>query len=158
MAKEITLKSIEQSDNVGLYSICIDGNKSEFEKFVSTFKENASVSRDYQRIIFALTKIVSDGALERFFRPEGKYSDNTAALAIDSRKLRLYCLRINNEVLILGNGGIKNTATYEQDPILNGYVCDLQTFDAMLKELQRNGVVTIEKQYITNIENIKLTL
>ena len=158
MAKEITLKTIEQSDNVGLYSICINGTQSEFDKFVTTFKQNATVSRDFQRIIFALTKIVSDGALERFFRPEGKFSDNAAALSIDSRKLRLYCLRISDQILILGNGGIKTTATYEQDPILNGYVCDLQAFDALLKEMQKNGSVTIEKTIITNIDDIKLTL
>lgn len=158
MAKEITLKSIEQSDNVGLYSICINGNKSEFEKFMETFKENASVRRDYQIIIYAITKIMSDGALERLFRPEGKYSDNTAALALDSRKLRLYCLRISDEIVILGNGGIKKTATYEEDPVLNGYVCDLQAFDYMLKEMQKNGTVTIQKSIITNIDNIKLTL
>ncbi|MBR5086611.1 MAG: hypothetical protein IKX31_06365 [Muribaculaceae bacterium] len=158
MTKEYTLKTIEQSDNVGLYSICINGNESEFEKFMTAFKQNATVSRDYQKIIFAIMKIVSDGALERFFRIEGKYSDNTAALAIDSKRLRLYCLRISNEILILGNGGIKTTATYEEDPILNGYVCDLQAFDSLLKKMQRNGKITIQKNIITNIDNIKMTL
>lgn len=30
-----TLKTIEQSDNVGMFSICFDGNdESEFEKFL----------------------------------------------------------------------------------------------------------------------------
>jgi hypothetical protein len=81
-----------------------------------------------------------------------------AALAIDSHRLRLYCLRISDQILIIGNGGIKTTATYQQDPVLNGYVCDLQAFDAILEDMQKNGSVTIERTIITNIDNIKLTL
>lgn len=158
MAKTMTLKSIEQSDNVGLYSICINGDESEFEKFITKFKDNASVSKEFRTIILAIVKITSDGALERLFRTEGKYRDNVAALSIDSHTLRLYCLRISNNVVILGNGGIKKTATYQQDPILNGYVCDLQAFDKMLTEFQKKGTITIEKNIITNIEKINLTL
>ena len=53
-------------------------------------------------------------------------NDNVKALAIDSRKLRLYCLRISDQILILGNGGVKNTRTYQEDSKLSGYVMDLQ--------------------------------
>ena len=59
-------------------------------------------------------------------------SDNVKALAIDSHKLRLYCLRISDQILILGNGGIKNTRTYQEDETLSGYVMNLQTFDKVL--------------------------
>ena len=45
-------------------------------------------------------------------------NDHVSALAIDSRKLRLYCLRISDQILILGNGGVKTTRTYEEDPKL----------------------------------------
>ena len=32
---QVTLKTIEQNDNVGMFSICFDGNsESEFEKFL----------------------------------------------------------------------------------------------------------------------------
>ena len=74
-----------------------------------------------------------------------------AALAIDSRQLRLYCLRISDQILILGNGGVKSTRTYEEDPKLLGYVIDLQAFDKALTEAQKKGSVRIEKNMITNI-------
>lgn len=80
-------------------------------------------------------------------------NDNVKALAIDSKKLRLYCLRISDQVLILGNGGIKQTRTYQEDERLSGYVMDLQTFDKVLLKAQRSGVVTIEKNMITDIES-----
>ena len=36
---QVTLKTIEQNDNVGMFSICFDGNsESEFEKFLMNFR------------------------------------------------------------------------------------------------------------------------
>ena len=108
----VTLKTIEQNDNVGMFSICFDGNEeSEFERFLNEFKDNATLNKDFNVILLALSKIIDKGALERFFRNEGKMGDNVKALAIDSHKLRLYCLRISDQILILGNGGVKTTRT-----------------------------------------------
>jgi hypothetical protein len=151
--KEATLKTLEQSDNVSLYSICFDGNAiSEYESFVQKFKDDAKLNTDYKNIILALEKIIAVGAFERFFRPEGKMNDRVAALSIDSKKLRLYCLRISDQILIVGNGGEKSTRTYEESSELSGYVMDLQEFDKLLAEAQKDGSITIEKNVITGIE------
>ena len=148
------LKTIEQNDNVGMFSICFDGSEvSEFEKFLNEFKDNATYNKDFNVILLALSKIIDKGALERFFRNEGRMNDNVKALAIDSRKLRLYCLRISDQILILGNGGVKNTRTYQEDSKLSGYVMDLQTFDKVLLKAQKSGKVTIEKNMITDIQS-----
>jgi len=153
MERTATIKTIEQNDNVSLYSICFDGDQeSEFEKFLLKFKDNASLNADYRNILLALDKIVSQGALERFFRPEGRMGDDVCALSIDSRKLRLYCLRLSDQILIAGNGGVKTTRTYQEDTELSGYVMDLQHFDALLKEAQESGTITIERNLITGIE------
>lgn len=152
--KTITIKTLEQTDNVSLYSICFDGNAiSEYEAFVQKFKDDAKLNNEYKTILLAIEKIVAVGAFERFFRPEGKMNDRVAALAIDSRKLRLYCLRISDQILILGNGGLKTARTYEESEELSGYVLDLQTFDKLLMEAQKEGSITIEKNVITGIES-----
>ncbi len=157
--KEATLKTIEQNDNVSLYSICFDGcEESEFEKFLLAFKDNATLNRDFQTILFALSKIIDQGALERFFRIEGRMNDNLCALSIDSRRLRLYCLRISDKILIVGNGGVKTTRTYQEDELLSGYVMDLQKFDALLAEAQENGKIRIENNVITGIETATFIL
>ena len=157
--KEVKLKTIEQSDNVCLYSICFDGSEeSEFEKFLATFKDNGKHNRDFSIILLALEKIIAKGALERLFRVEGKMNDNVTALAIDSRQLRLYCLRISDQILILGNGGVKTTRTYEEDTKLLGYVVDLQLFDKALAEAQKKGTVRIKKNLITGIESATFTI
>lgn len=150
----ISLKTIEQNDNVGMFSICFDGNEeSEFEKFLNEFKDNDTYNKDFNVILLALSKIIDKGALERFFRNEGKMNDSVKALAIDSRKLRLYCLRISDQILILGNGGVKTTRTYQENEQLSGYVMDLQTFDKVLIKAQKAGRVTIEKNMITDIQS-----
>ncbi len=72
----------------------------------SNIKDNATYNKDFNAILLALSKIIDKGAWERFFRIEGRMNDHVSALSIDSRKLRLYCLRISDQILIVGNGGI----------------------------------------------------
>ena len=159
MSKKATVKTIEQNDNVSLYSICFNGDElSEYEKFLTTFKSNARLNHDFQTIIMALAKIVERGALERFFRSEGRMKDDLCALSLDSKHLRLYCLRISDQILIVGNGGEKATRTYQEDEMLSGYVMDLQKFDELLRQAQKNGTITIENNVITGIDKATFDL
>ena len=153
--KKTTVELLNESEKVALYSISFEKDGTpEFEKFVAEFEMNATFNRDYQRIIAALQAILRIGALERFFRPEGSRNDSVQALPIESGKLRLYCLRLSDQVVILGNGGVKNTRTYEEDPKLYGYVLDLQRFEKILGENIEKGYVSIEEKELTGIEDI----
>ncbi|MBQ4433713.1 MAG: hypothetical protein II894_06125 [Bacteroidales bacterium] len=150
--KDLYVKNIENEGVVTMYTIQFTGEElSEYEKFVQRFKDSAELKRDYQIIIYALSKIANNGALERYFRPEGKMNDNVCALPVDSGKLRLYCLRITDKILIIGNGGLKTTQTYEESEELLGYVIDLQKFDSLIKSEVANGSLTISE---TDIEGI----
>ena len=153
--KKTSVELMNESERVSLYSISfeMDGT-TEFEKFVSEFEMNATYNRDYQRILAALQAILRMGALERFFRPEGSMRDNVQAIPVESGKLRLYCLRLSDQIVILGNGGVKVTRTYEQDPKLYGYVLDLQRFERILKENIERGYVRIQEKVLTGIEDI----
>ena len=153
MKIKATLNLIEQSDKVSIYSISFSlDNKTEFERFMDKFESIASLNKDYQKILYAIQLILDRGALERYFRPEGKMSDSLCALPIESGKFRLYCLRISDEILILGNGGIKNTATYQEDNELLGYAVDLQKFDKLIKEELKTGSITIEEHELKGID------
>ena len=152
--REAKVDIIDQTESVSLYTITFEGNElSEFEKFMDKFKDNATLQRDYQLILLALDKITTHGALERNFRPEGKMNDNVVALPIDKSRLRLYCLRLSDKILILGNGGEKNTKTYEESDELKGYVMDLQKFDALLKSFIQKGEIEIEETKLVGIED-----
>lgn len=80
-------------------------------------------------------------------------NDHVVALPIERGKLRLYCLRMSDSILIVGNGGIKATKTYDDDTDLCGYVITLQKLDVLLKDVIRKGIVSIEGTNITGIEN-----
>ena len=159
MKRTATIQTIGQSDRVGLYSILFeDKNENEFREFMRKFKDNAVLNKDFQAIVWAIDRIIANGAVERYFRPEGKMTDRVAALAIDSHRLRLYCLRISDQILIMGNGGVKETRTYEESKELYGYVMDLQKFDELLKQAQQNETIVIEQTVITGIEQATFTL
>ena len=138
----------EQSD---IFSILLEGNKqTEFQKFLIMFKdaEDPYLKEDYDRIVAAIQKITDTGAIESFFRNEGKMSDRVCAipLLITSRNkakhgtLRLYCIRVSDTLLIVGGGGIKSSATYEENPDLLSKVRTLQSIDSALSNIECSGV------------------
>lgn len=154
MKKKATVDLVEQSEKVSFYSISFQMDRTtEFERFLAKFEEEAEFNEDYQKILAALEIILDRGALERYFRPEGTMEDNLCALPIESGNIRLYCLRISDEILILGNGDRKTTRTYQEDRKLLGYALDLQKFDILLKKDIEDGVVTVEEKTLKYIEN-----
>ena len=154
MKKNTTVELVEQSAKVSFYSISFQMDRTtEFERFLSKFEEEAEFNEDYQKILAALEIILDKGALERYFRPEGALHDNLCALPLESGSIRLYCLRISDEILILGNGDRKTTRTYQEDTRLLGYALDLQKFDRLLKDDLDEGFVTIEERTLKYIED-----
>lgn len=105
----------------------------------------ARISRVLPHLI---KRIAKTGALERYFRPEGKMNDSVVALPVTSSKLRLYCLRLSDKILVLGNGGVKTSQRYEDDTLLNGYVMTLQKFEKLLRQEFANGNVMITESTI----------
>lgn len=146
---EIDLVLVNETDLCTIYTIQFQGeNQTEFENFYNKFKGDAVYNPDLMRIVAFINKIAQNGAFERFFRPEGKMSDHVVALPVLTSKLRLYCLRLSDKILILGNGGVKNSRTYNEDDTLRGYVITLQNFERLLKEGQQKGLVTITEKTI----------
>lgn len=146
------IQSVAQTEKAGLFTICFEGESfSEFEKFVTKHKD--AYSKDLNVILAAINRMLgASGFLERYFRPEGKMRDHVCALPIQSGKLRLYCLRMSDSVLIAGNGGVKKGQRYEDCEELNGYVVTLQKLDEALRLAVKKGNVTIEERNISNVE------
>lgn len=146
---EMELLLVNEGENCTLYTIqFMSEDKSEFERFYAKFKNDAEYDNDLMRIVALIDKIADKGALERLFRPEGKYSDGVCALPVIQSKLRFYCLRLSDRILILGNGGAKTTRTYNEDDVLKGYVITLQNFEKLLKEGEKDGSVVITENTI----------
>lgn len=146
---EAELVQLNKDRNCTLYTIqFVTEDKSEYLRFYNRFKNDATYNEDLARIAKFVESIANLGALERFFRPEGKMSDRVCALPVVKSKLRLYCLRLSDSILILGNGGVKETRTYDEDDELRGFVVSLQKFDKLIKEGVKDGTITISENEI----------
>ena len=141
---EAELLLVNNADGCTIYTIqFISESDSEFERFYTRFKDDAEYNPDLMRIGALINKIADMGALERYFRPEGKLKDGVCALPVLQSKLRLYCLRLSDKILVLGNGGVKKTRTYNEDDTLKGYVLTLQNFEKLIREGEKDGTISI---------------
>ena len=154
---EAELILVNEAKNCTFYTIqFLSEDESEFEQFYNKFKDDVEFNPDLMRIVGFLGRIADFGALERYFRPEGKMSDNVVALPVVTSKLRLYCLRLSDKILILGNGGVKKTKSYEEDDELSGYVITLQNFDKLIKEGTESGTIIVTENKIVTDKTFDL--
>lgn len=145
MNKNLLIELLETGDKVSLYSPRFEGEEyTEFEKFLLSYKDTHT--QDVQILIRRIDIIKQNGAEDRYFRYEGTMRDRVMALPshLDTTNLRLYCLNISQKVLILGNGGIKTTQTYQEDTQLHKAVQTLQKIDIEIKRQQNLNIVTIQ--------------
>jgi hypothetical protein len=146
----LSIELLEEYEKVNIYSVLFDGEvHTEFEKFLLSFSQ--SHPKDIGTIMARLDRIIVDGVFPRHFRFAGKVKDRTAELPsnIDTAKLRLYCICISPHILILGNGGLKSTRTYNEDTSLNKCVEHLQKIDLRLKHQERTNSTQINGKYLT---------
>ncbi|MCM1531387.1 MAG: hypothetical protein NC048_03040 [Bacteroides sp.] len=156
---EASVALFEESETCSVYSILFSAdNVPEFQKFLEKFTHIIKYRKDYETIINTIVRILERGAKERYFRPEGKMSDRVVALPIDKAYLRLYCIRLNDSVLIVGNGGIKETSTYQENDELRGYVLTLQKLDKLIRRCEKEGVIQVGYKKIEGIELLNFDL
>lgn len=132
------LELVVESDNVSIYSPKYEGEtQTEFEKFMSNNGSltHPQLKKDFDAIIAVTKKMIDDcGARENLFRLEGK-NIKAIPLCIGQRRgrgvgtLRLYCIRISEKILVIGNGGIKKVRKYEDDPVLLDMVDKLRNIE-----------------------------
>ena len=148
MNYKLAIELFEEHQNVTFYTVRFEDESSEFDKFLDKYSHGSEYDEDINIIIIWLDKIGLRGALERYFRPEGKIKDNVYALPIDTSHLRLYVIRITDEIVVLGNGGRKKTKTYNEDIELDMYVSQLQRIDRILKLKIKSGLVQIDRKHL----------
>jgi len=145
MERNLLIELLEDGEKVSLYSPHFEGEEySEFEKFLLEYKD--TYPDDIRQLVYRLDIVKRDGAIDRYFRYEGTKRDRVMALPshLETTSLRLYLLNIQAKVLILGNGGLKNTATYQEDENLHRQVKTLQKIDIQLKKREKNNVIVVK--------------
>jgi hypothetical protein len=112
-----TLKLIGSFEKVVFYSIRLEGmDLSLYEEFFEKF--NIKEYKDeLSNMLSQIREIGKRGAYARYFRHEGSAEAlPTSILGDGNGNLRLYCSRINENVVILYNGGIKTKQKAQDCP------------------------------------------
>lgn len=119
----MTYATIEETytfKRVKFYSVRIeDETYSEIEKFIIRFQQDKKYQEELDNIL-ALLKIMGNdkGAMPIFFRdesianalpPERRGAIRQNMLHFIDADLRLFCLRMSNEIVVLFNGGVKDS-------------------------------------------------
>jgi len=145
---KIDIELFEEHAAVNFYTIRFQDEETEVDKFLDQFPEGCEYENDINILIKWIEEIGRRGALERYFRPEGRRSDGVCAVPIETSSLRLYVIRLTEQIVILGNGGIKTTATYNDDPFLNKKVSLLQEVDRYIRTRVHKGQLIIYQKNI----------
>ncbi len=148
MKRNLLVELLETGEKVSLYSPRFEGEEyTEFEKFLLEYKNMEEFHRDLGVLFARLEEIKKNFAEDRYFRYEGSRSDRVRALPakfLDSSRLRVYCIVISRKVVILGNGGVKTTATYQEDRHLKKCVETLQKIDFEIKMRENRKIIVIK--------------
>ena len=154
MKQKYTLELLEEYQNVNFYSVHLEGEElTEMEAFFEKFPIGSEYVEEIDVIISWIDKIAERGALERYFRPEGKYGDGVGVIPIDvGNKIRLYCLRLSDKILVFGNGGVKDAAKWEDSETLAPYVKLLIDTSRFISSRIKDGtIVLMDKDIIGNL-------
>ena len=139
---------------MNFYSIHLsDSELSEFEDFFDKFPVGCEYDEDIDVIVSWLDRIAERGALERYFRPEGRYGDGVGVIPIEvGNKIRLYCLRLSDKILVFGNGGVKDASTWEESETLAPYVRLLKDTSRFISSRIKDGtIVLVDKDIIGDL-------
>lgn len=89
--------------------------------------------------------------LENFFVkfPEGCEYDEEIDVG---NKIRLYCLRLSDKILVFGNGGVKDAARWEDSETLAPYVKLLMDTSRFISSRIKDGtIVLVDKEIVGNL-------
>jgi len=118
----------DETDLVTFYTVKWDGSElSETDKFFDRMKAIPEMKHSLQQLAKLITEVIGNtyGAHDAFFNrfenratalpPKGKIKISELELDFSGFPLRLYCLALSEELVILFNGGIKDGQTIQEN-------------------------------------------
>ena len=117
-----TIENAITYEKVTFYTVRLEGQQyTEFEKFILKHQDNDTVHNEYHDLLSLIQRLGERiGAKERYFSRHEKKAQalppEWKSLPLGERKLhvkyqhnlRLYCMRITDEIVFLFDGGVKS--------------------------------------------------
>lgn len=158
MEQRYTIELVEEHEQVNFYSIKLEEEElAELDRFFEKFPEGCEYDDEIDVILAWMDHIAEHGALERYFRPEGRFGDGVGVIPIDlGNKVRLYCLRLSDNILVFGNGGIKDASSWEKSPTLAPYVeLLIETSKFIASRIKSGAIVLVDKEILGNLNFVR---
>lgn len=132
-------------DAGSIYTIQFEGETlTEFDKFLGDSRVKRQAA-SLKRLASKLDEMASEyGFVSDLFKEE-EGSRRDYVVALSEGKIRLYCLLIQDTLIIVGNGGVKKTRTYQEDPHLNTSVEDMQRVNDQLMSRIYSGRIRVDR-------------
>jgi hypothetical protein len=137
---------------------------SETDKFVTRYANNSTYKEDLQKLIQLITNVIGNtyGAKIAYFnRQENKATALPPKGAVEEVRIgidfpfRLFCYRINENIVILFNGGLKTSEKVQNSPDLSMKFREAQSFVKAIEDGFRNDFIEIDhkKRCIISTDN-----
>ena len=132
-----------------LYTVMVDlpggAITTKLDQFFEKYRETCLTGiMDIARRLKSLGNIT--GCTENFFKlDEGLEPDDLVCALYDvpAINLRLYCIRLSDQITILGSGGPKTTRTWQEDKNLEKEVHAMMNVSRIIRAKIRNGDLRI---------------
>ena len=133
-------------DKASIYSILTEDRKGTFlDHFIEESK--TGFTGDLISIMGRLRSMGNTvGAIESFFKlDEGLEWDDLVCAVHDipDKHLRLYCIRLNEKIVIVGNGGPKEVRTWQEDPKLKREVYEMMHYSKIIRKKLKDEILRI---------------
>lgn len=138
---------------VTYYTVRWEGDElSETDKFIERFQADIDYKEEYDEIAELLRLMGEEHcALDIFFR---RFEDEASALPpsrvvqlalnYGGNRLRLYCIKITDHIVVLFNGGIKSARTAQESPDLVNKFRDAKTFASKIWTEIHNEMIVVD--------------
>lgn len=128
----------------------------EAEKFFNKCLSNKKLEEQSQELVEWIKLIGEEyGAKDRYFR----FENEAGALPpkfVESNNLRLYVYKVNDNIVILSNGGLKTKRTAQECPNVKDHFRFAGKMAKQLNILLGQGSIKIKGNRIINLKDIEL--
>ncbi|MEZ4942835.1 MAG: hypothetical protein R3D58_18335 [Saprospiraceae bacterium] len=146
----------DESTYVTFYTVRLEeSDESETDKFMRKFRGDAQHGEALKELISLLFDVMGEqqGAHRAFFKrdenratalPPSKVRIGEIFLHYPDFPLRLFCTRINTNLVILFNGGLKTAPTAQESPDLSMPFTQANEFVRRIDKAFRDGMIELD--------------
>jgi hypothetical protein len=154
----------DETDRVTFYSVRTeDAEHSEMDNFILRMQQDPQMTEPLQKLLQLITEVIGNtyGAIDTFFNrienrvfalpPKGNIKISEIEFHYPGFPLRLYCLALSEDIVILFNGGIKDAQEVQQaSGSISVKFYEANEFAKRIQSALNDGIISLAGRQIVN--------